>query len=192
MLGEQNPVANRLVDFVAIALPGEEPSQALLADSCGDGERILSPTRTCNRIRIEVGRENLQCELARLAIHTFDHGHRQRVSLFAGRATNTPQAQLGTRLFPVQKFRYGGVDQVCPDVGIPEEVGHTDQDLVEQQVHFLRILSQQAGIFAQPAQSVNGNTALDAAIQGAGAILRKVMPGLLMQQRNNGFEGTLV
>lgn len=63
--------------------------------------------------------------------------HRERVRLFPGGATGTPDSNGGSWLLIRDHLRYGAGPQILPCIGIAEEAGNIDQDGVEERGEFL-------------------------------------------------------
>ena len=123
--------------------------------------------------------------------HLGEH-HRQRVRLFSGGAARHPGAQrfaLGHGAgHQIGQHR---LLQAEPGGLIAKEAGHTDQQLLEQQVDLLRVVAQRVHVGGQRGQAVQGHAACCAAAQRAGLVGAEVMPGAGVQQRQHGGQGVV-
>ena len=190
---------HRLADLLphtktAVLVLHEKLTQPFFGDVSADVLWVQTRARLVDRVFVEVGGENLQRKMLRrfeLLQRLFeDYGERK--GFFARGAADAPGAQRPALGVGGQKLRNGFVPQLVPSLRIPEEASDTDQELFEQQLRLLWILAQIADVVGDIVQLVQAHPTLDAAVDGALLVQRKVVPGLRSQQDQDLGQRVLV
>jgi hypothetical protein len=78
--------------------------------------------------------------------------------------------------------------EILPDLRVAEERGDADQHLLEQQVQLLRVRAQEVGVGGHRIQAMHGHAPGDAAHQRVRLVGRQIVPGVFMQQRQDGVQ----
>ena len=192
--GENHHVANFLRYPVAAFFLHKEAAQSLFRDILGDVGGVGADARLLDRVFIQIGGEDLQ-RMVRGGVHPLlrlANRYRQRIGFFAGRAGRDPGAQRAARRVSRQQRRDHLGLELLPDLGVAEEAGHADQQLVKQQRRFLRVLAQVTDIIGDLRQLVQAHAPFDAAVQGVFFVERKIMPGLAAQHQHHFLQAALV
>ena len=115
----------------------------------------------------------------------------QRIGfLTAGTGRHPGTQRLAVRVFGKQAGN-GGRAEKLPERGIAEKIGDPDQQFLEQQVKLLRVLTQVGNIAGNAVDLQQGSAPLDAAIQRARLVQRKVVAAAVPQQDDDLVERTL-
>ena len=173
VLRKQHAVTDAFGNPVVAIVRGKKLAQPFRRHTVTDGGRVLPQTGCGNGVRAQVRGENLQAALAvaRQAFCYLGKCHGQRIRLFSGRTTHHPCAQRVARCPAGQEFWQRDIYQMLPNQRIPEKAGHPNQQLLEQQVYFLAVVSQKRGIQRWCFYRMNGHAALDAAVQRVGLVV---------------------
>ncbi len=184
LLGEDDAVAQFLADAVALLVGHEIALQPLRRHVGLDAAPEITLAPAVDRVRIEVGGEDLQrvAGRGRQPLHHFGKHDGQRVRLLARGAGRHPRLQRQSLGMGRQQFRQRRLGQVIPHLGVAEELGHPDQQFLEQQFHFLRIVVQVVDILLHAAELAQLHAALDAAQDGIELVVGKIGAHLLLQQ----------
>ena len=75
---------------------------------------------------------------------------------------------------------------------VAEKACHADQEFLEEEFHFLRILLQVTDVIRDPADLVNVHAPFDPAVDGAFLVERKVVAGLGPKQDENFLQCALI
>ena len=89
--------------------------------------------------------------------------------------------QLGNNLF-FQRFE---------GLGVAEKTSDADQQVAKQRLHLRRCLLEITHVILDVIDFVYGHATLNSAIDGAGLVLRKIMPSVGSQQNENLLERTV-
>ena len=127
-----------------------------------------------------------------MRVSRFAEGHRQRKRFFAAGAAGHPGAQLSPGRMRGEQMRQDLVAQHIPDRRVAEEAGDADQQFLEQQVDFLRVLAQVAHIVGDALELMDGHAPLDTAIEGVFLVEREIVPGTRPQQYADLVEPALL
>lgn len=194
VLREQHHLADALVDAVAAGLFGEEARQAIGRDVARDRRRVLAGAREGDRVGTEVGGKHLQlaCALPGQRRHDLAEDHGQRVRLFARRTAHHPGTQAGVFGRPAgQQQGQNPFGQLLPHVGVTEEAGDADQQLLEQQLELGLVVAHERGVGVHRVEAMHRHAAPDAAHQAAGLVGGQIVLGVVAQQRQDGIERAL-
>ena len=115
----------------------------------------------------------------------------QGIGLLSGRAAGHPHPQGMAGRLEGQERGEVLFEQLLPHAGIAKEARHPDQQLLEEQIHLLRVLLQVADISHHPADLVDAHAALDPTIERVPLVEGKVVTDAGAQQNNHFFEGAL-
>ncbi len=124
------------------------------------------------------------------AHHFLAKQHGQGIGLFARAAPGDPYAQRHVGRVPGNHVRNGLFGEEVEDLGVAEEAGHIDQQVVGQQGQFLRVAAQRVEIKRHVAgvDAGHGHAALGAALQGAGLVKAEIVGGAAAQQVDDAGE----
>ena len=191
---EDDHLADLVVHPIAVLVLHEIPPQALLADVGGDVGGIDAGARLVDGVMVEVGGEDLQVEACRGRefLQHFAEDDGERVGLLARGAAGRPRPQHGALGVGGQQRGEDLGAQLLPDLGVAEEAGDADQQLLEQEVGFLRVVAQVAHEVADVGELVQPHAALDAAVERALLVVREVMAGACAQQHQHLRQPALV
>ena len=114
-----------------------------------------------------------------------------RVSLFASGAAWAPDPDQGAGLFILEELGDGLFFQRGKGLGIAKEVGDANQQVAKQRLDLAWRLLQELDIAFQRLDLIDRHAPLDAAVDGAGLVVRKIVPGQSTQQDEDLFEGAL-
>ena len=189
---EYHHLANVFADVVAAAFFGQEVArQPGRRDIGGDVVGVKAAARRVDAIRVEIGGIDLQRK-ARFGLgqfHRLLEHHGQRVGFFTRRAGGHPGAQrLAFRMLGQQRRDRLGT-QDFPDLGIAEEVGHADQQFLEQQIEFMRVAAQVFDVGLDGGDLVHRHAPFDAAIERVGLVEREIVAAVVAQQDDDLVEG---
>jgi len=191
--GKDHQLTNLFAHLVAAFGLREEPPKSWLGDIGGDILQVNALARSVDRIRVQVGGEDLHSELPlgvdglrRLQKHDG-----QRIGLLSGGTTRHPSSKrLSGRAVGEQGWQ-GSIPQIIPGSGITEELGHPDQQFTEEEIEFLWVLLQVADVVRELVDLMNPHSALDPAMKRVLLVKGKVMARVGAQQNHRLLQGTL-
>ena len=148
--GENDLLADLLDDLVAAVFARKEPLQPLGRDVLADlFLRIAAAAGGRQRGDIGVGGEDLDAHLLAGLLHLLGQQHGQAVGLLARRAARDPDPDLRSRPGVLHE---GGDDlllQNLPGLGLAEELGHADEQVLLQKANLFGMLLQKPGIVGE-------------------------------------------
>ena len=190
--GEQHDVAQFARHAVLVALPGEETPQTLLAHVGFDGERIAGLAAEGQGGVIEVGREDLDFRPDLAAGRLLEQDHRDRISLFAGRAAGNPDPNRVGRALVLEQLRKDQRAKPVESAGVAKEHGHRDQKIGEQRLRLPRVVAQDRQIVAHRRRALHLHSAKDAAADGGFLVVGEIVPGARAELRQDPLQRPLV
>ncbi len=137
---------------------------------------------------MDVGREDgdAPCEIELRG--GFQQQHPEGIGLFAAGASGDPQPDFTpVALFP-EKFRYDCGGECVEGGFIPEEGRHPDEQVAEQGLHRLRVVTKVPGITFDVGMLFKPDAAHDAPCDGGRFVVAKVEPAMALQQREDGLQ----
>jgi hypothetical protein len=137
---------------------------------------------------VDVGRVDLHLAAERLGTQDVREQDGQRVGLFAGCAPGAPHAHRRVGVSIGQDRRQHVGAQMVPRVRVPEEVGHIDQDRVEEGGELLRVNLEVVEIFAVVAHADLRHSATHAAHQARPFVAGEVEAARLLQIEQQRLE----
>ena len=140
--GEDHATAQFRRRPVTALVLNEETGQPRLGDIILDRRRVEALTRGGDRVRVDVRSEDLQFDVELRRRKRFEEEHGDGIGLFAGAASGNPHAHRQVRPAITQQ---GGDDRFLQSkehIGIPEESGDIDQQIIGKQRTFLVIAPQ--------------------------------------------------
>ncbi|MEC5164017.1 hypothetical protein RCH08_005207 [Janthinobacterium sp. CG_S6] len=184
LLGEDDHVADLLLDVVAVLFRHEKMLQPLGRDVVGDGRREAAQAGAVDGVARQVGGEDLQRVFRRrvdVGHHLVEH-HRQRIGFLAGRAGRYPGLERAPPGVGRQQLRQRHRLQVFPHLLVAEETGHADQHFLEQQVDLGRVLAQVGHVALHRRDLVQTHTPLDAPQHRVDLVVGEAVAGMLAKQ----------
>ena len=191
MLRKHQHVANAFVDAVALAtgVQGKEARQALRADVGGDADWVNASTGRGNGAAVDVGGKHLQHVVLLERFHALDQQNGDGISLFASRAACAPHAHRSARGLAFKEARQHLRLQGLKGRRVAKEVGHPNQKVLKQSLHLGGRLFQKLDVAFHRIGVVHRHAPLDAAVNRAGLVQRKIVAGLRAQQRKGFAQG---
>ena len=176
--------ANLFAHPVAVILLGEEPLEPCFRQVRGDVGQKEARAGLVNGVPVEVGGKDLDRDFSPgpERLHRLLEHDGQGIGFFAGGAAGHPRAQRLTGRTAREQRGQGVLAQVFPGRGVAEKVCHSDQQFLEEQIQFLRVLLQVADIGRHLADLVKAHAALDPAIECVPLVEGKVVAGVVSQQ----------
>ena len=190
LLREHQQVTNAFVDPVgaAVGLEREKSGQPLRRHVVGDAGRVHTGTGHGDGAAVDVGGKHLHLVAGLEQLQPFLQQDGHRISLFTGGTTSAPDPHRAARRLAFEQFGNDLFLQCHKRVGVAEKMGHANQQVIEQGLDFHRGLLQVLDITGHRLNLVHRHAALDAAVNGAGLVLRKIVPGLGPQQDEDIFQ----
>ena len=184
VLGEHQHVANAFVNAVAAAvrLGGEKAGQARGRNVAGNAGRVQAGPRHRNGLVVDVGGENLHPEMGLELLHALLQQNRNGVGLDPGGAAGGPDAHHGAGRFAAEQLGDDLRLQRVKGLGVAEKVGHANQQVTKQGLHLGRVLLQVLDVAFHGVELLHRHAPLNAAVNGAGLVQRKIMAGVGAQQ----------
>src|SRR5262245_900917 len=88
-------------------------------------------------------------------------------------------------------FHEGGNKSLAQDPKgalVAEEASHVDEQIVEELLHFLRVIAQKSGIFAEPLNPMQRHPARDPPLQSRLLVSGKIDSGMPLQGKKNAAQ----
>lgn len=193
MLGEDDPLADFTADAVPSVLDDEAAGEALGADVGHDVARIDAAPRLVDGVGVEVGRVHLQRgpRLGRQAEqHLLEHDG-PGVGLFSRGAGRHPDPQRPAAPEAADELGERLLAQMVPEEGITKEAGHSDEQLLEQDVELLGARAQEAQVLAHAGEVMEGHPALDSPLERPRLVEREVGARTVAEEEDDLVEGAL-
>ncbi len=173
--GEHDHLADLLLHAIAGVLLGEEAAQALRRDIQRDVRRIEPGTCDGDGVVVEVGRVELDPDLAVGVVHVLAQQDRDRVGLLAGRAARDPGPEHVVGGLVGKQLRQDVPLQHLERLAVAEEARHVDEHFLEQGLQLGGLFLQVAQVDRQVVDVVLQHAALDAATDRALLVEREVV-----------------
>ncbi len=164
-------------DLVLVALADEEVLEPPLGDIGGDVFRVDPLAGEGDRLRVDVGGEDLDRKSLLQPLHDLLQHDGYRIGLLAGGAAGHPDPQRPVGR-PLRQHPGQLLLEDPEGLRVAEEVGDVDQQVLEQRLHLLRVLPDVGGIIRHPLHLVDGQAALDAAADGVLLVAGEIVAGL--------------
>ena len=148
-------------DPVEAILLGEKLGQSLCRHIGLDRVGIEAFTSARHRVRVDVGREDLQFDVALRGVDLLTKKHRERIGLFAGTATGDPDAQRPVQRVVAHKVGDDALGQKIENGGIPKEARDIDQQIPGELIAFVGVAKQEIKILGggfDPARAIRRST----------------------------------
>ena len=131
LLGEDEQVADPLVDAVAAVLGGKKPGEPFGRDVGGDAGGIDAGARGGDRPAVDVGGEHLHRVTLLERLHPLDQKDGERIRLLAGRAAGRPDADRPASILARKKLRDDLFLEHLERLRVPEKVRYADEQVAE-------------------------------------------------------------
>ena len=149
VLGKDDHLADVVPDLVLVSLPVEITAQPHHADILDNVVAVDAPGRRGDCVGIQVRREDLDIPAAVHLLHDLRKEDRDGVSFLTGRAASHPD----TDLTGARRLRHQRPDnallQDLEVFRVAEEAGDADQDLLREDLRFLRVRRKIIHIFPE-------------------------------------------
>ena len=181
LLGEDQHIADGLVDVIGAVPLGEETGQALRGDVGRDAVGIDAGAGGLDGLAVDVGSEDLGLVTPLHPLHLLAEEDGDGVGLLAGGATGHPDPHGLAGRF----FQQAGDDlflQGLEGLRVAEEVGHGDQEIPEERLHLQRVLPQVTDVDVHVTDLVDGHASLDAAADGGLLVVGEIVSYLGPEQ----------
>ena len=188
VLGEDAHLAQLLDRLVGLPLSREEAREPLGRHVLGDVRGVAAMARLSEHLRVEVGREDLHEALRLQSLEVLAQQDGDGVGLLARGAAGDPDADRrvgGLALHDAGKDLLG---QGLERVGVAEELGHADQEILEQTFRLRGVLLQELQVVLDRVQVRDLQPAPNAPQQGPLFVAAEVVPGALVDQRADRAE----
>ena len=151
--------------------------------------RVYPRPGSGNRIVIDIGCIDLDPELLPGRIHLLPEEHGERIRLLTGSAAGDPDTE-GVVLGFIRK--QGGEDfpvECFEGFPVPEETGHVDEQLLEEDMDLGGIFLEVPGIRVHIFELMHAHPPFDPAPDGALLVLGEVVPGFRAQEHQDPAHG---
>lgn len=189
--GEQDAVAQGFADAAAVVFLGEELAQPRWRHIHHDGSRIGAGARHRDRIIVDIGSKQLDIGRFGQRGRMIGQQHRQRIRFLAAGAGRHPYADLLTLRLVAEQLRHHTVFQRLERIAVAEEIGHADQQILEQGLELQRLAFQQVGIVAQRGHALHQQAALDPPQYRGALVVTEIVTGIGAQHRNHALQSFL-
>ena len=157
---------------------GEEASEPRRRHVGLDRFRIDAVAGERYAVRIDVGGEHLQLDIAFCGRDLLEKEHRDRIGLFTRAAARHPNAQRSIQCLPPHEVRNDFLRQQIKGGRIAEEVRDVDEEVLGEQLALAGILTQDLQIARAAVEARHRHAPLDPALQRALLVEREIMRGL--------------
>ena len=140
--GEEHPCAHLGLHLVVAVGEAEEARQPLRRDGDGNGGRVDARTAKLQRRIAQVRGKDLDLGRIVQGIGILQQQDGERVRFLAGGTARRPHAHLVAAAFPGKEARNDGVGQGGPRLGVAEEFGDVNEQVVKERLGLGRILAQ--------------------------------------------------
>ena len=192
LVRENNGAAQVLADAVtALVGRGEVTTQTFGRDIPGNGRTKQSLAGAIDGVAIDVGGKDLQRE-ARGRPQAFEHFVEhdcQRIGFLSGGTGGHPGLERGPFRVLLDQAWQRVFAKVIPHRRIAEKAGHADQQFLEQQFHFNRVVRHPAHVVGQGGALAQLHAPIDATHDGTEFVVSEVGTGLLEQQLDHLLQG---
>ncbi len=181
---EHHAFAQRRVDLVGAFIVREKGVQARRRDIGGDAVGIEADARVVQGVFVDVGCEDLDPRLLLLPGKFLQQQDRQRIGLLARRTAGHPHPH-GTVRRPLDQAGNDLARQRFHRLGIAEEGGDADQQILEQQLGLFRAAPQAPQVILMAADVVEAHAPFDPADQRALLVEAEVVAGARPQKTDD-------
>ena len=167
LAGEHHRLTQFAHDPIAVVLFGEEASESRRRHVSLDRFGIDAVAGERYAIRVDVGGEHLQLDIAFCGSDMLEKEHRDRISFFARAAARHPNAQRSIQCLPLHELRNDLLPQQLKGDRIAEEVRDVDEEVLGKEFALAGILTQDLQIAIAVLDARHGHASLDPALQRA-------------------------
>jgi hypothetical protein len=192
VLREHALVAHVLSDLVAALALEEEAGQASRRHVGGDVLRIDARASLVDHLRRHVGAEDQHRRARARPARGLQQGDGHRVGLLAGGAARDPYPHRHAGGAILQHLRKGLGGQELEGIGVPEEGGHVDEEILVEAFPLRRVLLEPPEVLREALHPQQRHAAPHAAQEGGLLVRLEVDTGVLVQEREDSPEGVVV
>ena len=160
----------------------EEARQPLRRDGDGDGRRVDARTARLQRRIAQVRGKDLDLGRIVQGIGILQQQDGERVGFLAGGTARRPHPHLVAAAFPGKEARNDGVGQGGPRLGVAEEFGDVNEQVMKERLDLGRILAQRRQIGAQRGGVGELHAAGDTAQERRALVAGKIVAGTRAHQ----------
>ena len=188
VMSEYDHLPQHLCHLPAVIDPGKEAHEPLFPEVGVDVVGIEAGTGPGDRRLVKIGGEELDpgIKLPFIQVLADENGH--RVDFFAGGAAGVPNAHRFVGVPIREESRNDFLPQNLEGLGITEEAGHADEDVLAEGFRLLRVFPQQRDVFAESPGFVHRHAALDAAQDGVRFVGAEIVAGPVLDDGANGLQ----
>jgi hypothetical protein len=179
---EEAHLAHLLPDADRPFLADEEPLEPLGGDVLGDLGAVDAPARSRERLRVDVGREDLHGTRGGGARGLLAREDGERVRLLVGGAAGHPDPhRRGDGLREERGQDVGGEER--EHLRVAEELRHADQQVLEQELRLARVLLEDAQVLGGARRVPEEQAPADSAAEAALLVPAEVVAGATLERR---------
>ena len=169
-------------DPVVAILLGEKSGQSFWRHVGLDRVRIEAFASARHRLRIDVAGEDLQFDLALRGVDLLAQKHGEGIGLLAGTATGDPDSQRPIQRVIAHEVGNNALGQKIENGGIAKEARDIDQQIPGELIAFVGVAKQEIEIPGGGLDRRHRHPALDAPLERAVLVKRKVVNRLRAQE----------
>ena len=162
-------------DAVAVILLGEKPRQSFPRHVRLDRFGIEAIASARYRVGIDVGREDLQFDLAFRGVDLLAKQHGERIGLLAGTAAGDPDSERPVQRVVAHKIGNDALGEKFEYRRVTKKAGDIDQQVPGKLIAFVRVSTQEIEILGGRPDPRQRHTPLDAPLERAVLVEREVM-----------------
>ena len=173
-----------VANLVALLILREVPFQPRRRDIGGNRTRVPGFPRDFDRLRVDVGGEDLQAQIAPVGFDRFAQQDAEGPDFLAGTAAGHPDPERTVRTVGADQARQHIVFEEAEDFRVTEEAGDVDQQVGRERLAFLGAAREQVDIVIDVAGRGRGerHAPRDAPDQRAALVLGEVSSCVFHQQ----------
>gem|GEM_PF-2189069 len=179
--GKDQHVANVFADLIGAAFLREELLEPLRIHIERDALRIHTRSSLIDCLDVNIRGKHLHIDIQLQLDDAFLEQHGNRVGFFTRGAARHPHPQRVLRWFAWQNLLAQYSSELIEGFRIAEKAGHSDQQFLQQQVHFLRVALQMPSIVGHVVELVHMHAPFYAAPHRIGLVEGKVTARLRTQ-----------
>ena len=185
---EDAEIAHRLGDAVSAVDLDEEAPQSLRRDVDRDAVGIRAVPRVLDGVLADVGGEDLNRDHVEAVAEALEQRDRDGVRLFARGTAGDPDADRVVAGLVREDLRKDLLRERAKGVGLAEETGDVDQEVLIQRLHLAGVLLQVAEVGVDPRDLVQHHAALQAPLDRRQLVVAKIDPAGGAQQREDALQ----
>ena len=175
-------VPDRLADLVMMIDAHEEMAEPFLRHVHLDVVRVNSRPGLLQGGVVDVGGQDLDGDGIGPAAQELQQANGQGVNFLAGGTAGHPDAKRVFRGAVLGELRKNPFAQGFEHLGVPEEVGDADQEILIQGIQLAGIFAQESQVIVDILEVVQGHAPQDAATDGAALVVGEIDRGSGSQQ----------